>query len=83
MSERITKELVILALQRAIQNHPPSPRLIHHPICIEGIQQTLRGNGIIISMSRKGNCDDNTCIKFFHSVIKKELIFHEKYKTRA
>ncbi len=33
-------------------------------------------------MSRKGNCYDNACIESFHSVIKKELIFHEKYKTR-
>ncbi|TKI61243.1 hypothetical protein FC756_19670 [Lysinibacillus mangiferihumi] len=42
----------------------------------------LRNNGITTSMSRKGNCYDNACIESFHSVIKKELIFHEKYKTR-
>ena len=34
-------------------------------------------------MSRKGNCYDNACIEAFHSVIKKEWIFHEKYRTRA
>lgn len=33
-------------------------------------------------MSRKGNCYDNACIESFHSVIKKELIFHVKYRTR-
>lgn len=33
-------------------------------------------------MSRKGNCYDNACIESFHSVIKKELIFHEDYQTR-
>ncbi|WP_212929525.1 IS3 family transposase, partial [Oceanobacillus oncorhynchi] len=36
----------------------------------------------ITSMSRKGNCYDNACIESFHSVIKKELIFHEDYQSR-
>ncbi|MFD2211820.1 hypothetical protein ACFSMW_19100 [Virgibacillus halophilus] len=34
-------------------------------------------------MSRKGNCYDNACIESIHSIIKKELIFHEKFQTRA
>ena len=33
-------------------------------------------------MSRKGNCYDNACIESFHSVIKRELIYLEKFKTR-
>ena len=87
MGERMTKELVILALKRAIQTQPPSPGLIHHSdrgsqYASNEYQQILRDNKIITSMSRKGNCYDNACIESFHSVIKKELIFHEKYKTR-
>lgn len=87
MGERMTKELVILALKRAIQTQPPSPGLIHHSdrgsqYASTEYQQLLRANEIITSMSRKGNCYDNACIESFHSVIKKELIFHEKYKTR-
>lgn len=35
-----------------------------------------------ICLSRKGNSYDNACIESFHAVIKKELIFHETYKTR-
>ena len=35
------------------------------------------------SFSRKGYPYNNTCIESFHSVIKKEWIFHEKYRTRA
>lgn len=34
-------------------------------------------------MSRKGNCYDNACIESFHSIIKKELIYLNKYETRA
>ena len=33
-------------------------------------------------MSRKGNCYDNACIESFHSVLKKELVYLEKFKTR-
>src|SRR5699024_7633192 len=45
-------------------------------------QELLRENGMITSMSRKGNCYDNACIESFHGIIKRELIFHENYKTR-
>jgi putative transposase len=34
------------------------------------------------SMSRKGNCYDNACIESFHGIIKRELIFHQSYRTR-
>lgn len=33
-------------------------------------------------MSRKGNCYDNACIESLHSVLKKEVIYLLKYKTR-
>lgn len=29
-----------------------------------------------------GNCFDNACIKSFHSLTKRELIYQEKFKTR-
>ena len=87
MGDRMTKELVIIALKRAIRTQTPTPGLIHHSdrgsqYASKEYQQILRNNGITTSMSRKGNCYDNACIESFHSVIKKELIFHEKYKTR-
>ncbi|MGE7917307.1 IS3 family transposase [Lysinibacillus xylanilyticus] len=87
MDERMTKELVILALKRAIRTQTPTPELIHHSdrgsqYASKEYQQVLRTNKMISSMSRKGNCYDNACIESFHSVIKRELVFHEKYKTR-
>ncbi|REJ12312.1 MAG: hypothetical protein C6W58_16920 [Bacillaceae bacterium] len=45
-------------------------------------QTMLRQYGIQTSMSRKGNCYDNACAESFHSIIKKELIFHETFTTR-
>ncbi|MFN0222769.1 IS3 family transposase [Paenibacillus sp. KR2-11] len=45
-------------------------------------QALLEKHKMTGSMSRKGNCYDNACIESFHSVIKKELIFLEKFRTR-
>lgn len=33
-------------------------------------------------MSRKGNCFDHACIESFHSMIKQELVYLERFKTR-
>ena len=87
MSHRMTKELTIKALQRAIIQQPPQEGLIHHSdrgsqYAANDYQEMLRNYEVTTSMSRKGNCYDNACIESFHSIIKKELIFHEKYRTR-
>lgn len=87
MGERMTKELVITALKRAMITQPPTKGLIHHSdrgsqYASNDYQELLRENGMITSMSRKGNCYDNACIESFHGIIKRELIFHENYKTR-
>ena len=34
------------------------------------------------SMSRKGNCYDNACIESFHSILKKELVYCRRFKTK-
>lgn len=87
MSERMTKELVLTALKRAMIAQNPTSDLIHHSdrgsqYASNDYQALLRENEITTSMSRKGNCYDNACIESFHAIIKKELIFHNKYKTR-
>lgn len=87
MGNRLTKELTITALERAMINQPPRKGLIHHSdrgSQYASIDYTnkLKGAEITISMSRKGNCYDNACIESFHSSIKKELIYQKKYKTR-
>lgn len=87
MDRRMTKELVITALKRAVVAQPPPPCLIHHSdrgsqYASNEYQVLLRQYGMFTSMSRKGNCYDNACIESFHSIIKRELIFHENYETR-
>ncbi|REK60232.1 MAG: IS3 family transposase [Geobacillus sp.] len=87
LSERMTKELVIQAFHRAIHQRNPQPGLIHHSdqgsqYASNEYQAMLRQYGIQTSMSRKGNCYDNACAESFHSILKKELIFHETFTTR-
>src|SRR5699024_953969 len=36
-----------------------------------------------IHIPKSSYCYDNACIESFHSIIKKELIHHERYKTRS
>jgi transposase InsO family protein len=35
------------------------------------------------SMSRKGDCWDNAPVESFFGTLKQELVFHERYTTRA
>lgn len=44
-------------------------------------QIALRKNGIIQSMSRKGNCLDNAMIENFFGLLKSELFYLKKYKS--
>lgn len=79
---------MIHALKRAFQTQAPTEGLIHHSdrgsqYAALDYRALLQANGMITSMSRKGNCYDNACIEAFHSIIKKELIHHENYATRA
>ena len=87
LGERMTTELVARALAQAVAVRRPATGLIHHSdrgsqYCSHEYQALLRGHKLRVSMSRKGNCYDNACIESFHSVLKKELIYLNKYQTR-
>jgi transposase InsO family protein len=87
MSDRMTKELVLQALQQAHGRQQPDAAVLHHSdrgsqYASHDYQKQLQTYAMIGSMSRKGNCYDNACIESFHSLIKKELIYLNKYETR-
>ena len=44
-------------------------------------QDMLKSKGIIQSMSRKGNCLDNSVIENFFGILKSELYYLEKFKS--
>lgn len=45
-------------------------------------QQALKKNGLVCSMSRKGECYDNAVAESFFGTLKAELVDDEDYKTR-
>lgn len=88
MDERMTKELCLKALDHAYGIQKPKDGVLHHSdrgsqYASITYQKRLRSYNMKGSMSRKGNCYDNACIESFHSILKKELIYLNKFKTRA
>jgi putative transposase len=86
-ADNMKADLCINALKNAIARHRPQRGLIHHSdrgvqYCSKDYQEYLSKNGIICSMSRKGNCYDNACAETFFSTIKCELLYHKRYITR-
>lgn len=87
MSNRMTKDLVIGALQKALQRRCYPKNVIIHSD--RGSQYAsneyktmlltyqLRG-----SMSRKGDCWDNAVAESFFATLKKEYVYQTKFKTR-
>ena len=87
MSERMTKNLVIQSLTRAVSAKRPAAGLIHHSdrgsqYCAQEYSSLLDGYGMCASMSRKGNCYDNAPMESFWGVLKNEQVHHCHYETR-
>ncbi|WP_425537481.1 IS3 family transposase [Phaeobacter gallaeciensis] len=86
-SDRLKRGLAVEALRRAIVNREPAPGMIHHSdrgsqYCSVDYQAALRKRGILISMSGKGNCYDNSMVETFFKTIKSELIWPIAWQTR-
>lgn len=84
---RMTVDLVSAALDDAYSKKRPEPGLIHHSdrgsqYASHEYRRKLEELGMICSMSRKGNCYDNACIESFHSILKRELVYQVRFKTK-
>jgi putative transposase len=87
MSDRLTKELALKALKMAICNNRAITGIIHHSdrgsqYASTEYQKLLADNGMIPSMSRKGNCWDNAPMESFFHTLKTEWVYGFKYNTR-
>lgn len=87
MSERMTAQLVNDALMMAIwKRKPPKGLMVHSDrgsqYASDLYQKTIKDNGFICSMSRKGNCWDNSPSESFFHTLKTELTHHSRYQTR-
>lgn len=87
LNKRMTKKLIVNALQMAIWRRRPSPGLIFHSdrgsqYCSKDFQVLLRKNQMNSSMSRKGDCWDNSVAESFFGSLKTERVFGSSYLTR-
>ena len=87
MSERMTKDLVISALESAwLHGGRPSGVLIHSDrgsqYCSKDYQALLKRYEFTCSMSRKGNCWDNSPMETFWGKMKYEWLHEYRFKTR-
>jgi transposase InsO family protein len=88
MSERITRELVLEALRRALARRPGVWDLIHHSdrgsqYASHDYREALEKAGITCSMSRRGNCWDNAVAESFFGTLKVELLHERPQQDRA
>ena len=87
LGSRITKDLVIHSLLKAVTTKKPQPGLIHHSdrgsqYCSSDYRKLLDRFHMMASMSRKGNCYDNAPMESFWGTLKNELVYHQRYTTR-
>ena len=88
MGARMTKQLVVDALQEAVNNSGNVEGCILHSdrgsqYCSLQYQQMARANGFVSSMSRKGNCWDNAPMESFWGSIKQEWLDGQHFRTRS
>lgn len=87
IAERMTQQLVMKALFRAVVSHRPGAGLVHHSdrgsqYCAHAYQKLLRQFGMRASMSRKGDCWDNAPMESCWGSLKTEFIHHRRFATR-
>jgi transposase InsO family protein len=88
MSERMQADLVCQALKSAYWRRKPTPGLLMHTdrgsqYASEAHRGLIKDYGIIQSMSRKGNCWDNSPMESFFKTLKIERVHQLRYETRA
>ena len=87
MSDRMTSDLTITALEMALLQQRPDAGLLHHSD--QGSQYTdgeyqavLAAHSIVASMNGVGTWYDNAPMESFFGVLKSEHVYHCVYRTR-
>jgi transposase InsO family protein len=87
MQLTLQRQLVLDALKMALQRRQPGQSLLHHSdrgsqYASHDYQSLLARYGIEPSMSRRGNCYDNSPVESFFASLKKECVRARVYKSR-
>jgi putative transposase len=88
LDRTLEDSLTITALRMALEVRSPAPGLVHHSD--RGVQYAsgdytdlLKGRGITISMSRKGNPYDNAFCESFMKTLKYDEVHRQEYRDLA
>ena len=88
LGDNMESRLVVDALEMAVTRRLPGEGLLAHSdrgsqYASDHYQRLLGKHGITCSMSGVGQCWDNAPMESFFASLKKELVHHEDYQTRA
>jgi putative transposase len=88
LADHLRAELVVDALEMAVQRRRPDTGLVHHSD--RGSQYTsliftrrCHSAGIDVSMGSRGDCFDNAVLESFHASLKKDLIHRQAWPTKT
>ena len=87
MQASMSAQLVLDALIMALWRRGKPAELLHHSdqgsqYTSEDFQRLLAAEGITCSMSRRGDCWDNSVVESFFASLKKERVHRKTYATR-
>jgi len=85
---RLTPDLVMTALDRAVARHRPPVGVLHpadrgSPYAAAAYPARLARYGMTPSRSRQGHGGDTACIASWHRLLKKESVYLTHFRTRA
>ena len=88
LDRTLEARLSLDALRMALEQRRPAPGLVHHSD--RGVQYAstdytdlLKANGVVISMSRRGNPYDNATCESFIKTLKYEEVYRTEYRDLA
>jgi putative transposase len=87
MRADLERQLCLDALSMALKSRRPGPGLLHHTdrgsqYASHDYRAVLAANGMVCSMSNKGNCLDNAVAESFFKTLKAELVDHADFASR-
>ncbi len=86
VADHMREDLVLDALKMAVGQHDAEGALHHTDRGSQyaggAYQKELKANGLVCSMSRKGDCWDNAVAESFFSTLKTELLYRQPWPTK-
>ena len=86
IGSRPTFSLVSDMLEKALEHLPEEHQLLMHSdqgwhYQMKQYRHSLQSRGIVQSMSRKGNCHDNSVMENFFGIMKSEFLYLKEFKS--